>query len=47
MRSRSLPASLTLRFFCTSSMMRIGSTGGLGLNVMFMTLGFASTFSTP
>ena len=33
MRSLSLPASLMLRFFCTSSMMRCGSIGGLGRKV--------------
>jgi hypothetical protein len=47
MRSFSLPTSLMCRFFWISSMMRIESTGGLGLKVMWMTPGAASTFTTP
>ena len=47
MRSFSLPASLMCLFFWMSSMMRIGSIGGLGRKVMFVTPGAASTFTTP
>src|SRR5262249_9250108 len=43
----SLPASLMCLFFCTRSMMRIGSIGGFGLKVTWMTPGAASTFTTP
>ena len=47
MRSLSLPASLMWRFFCTSSMMRIASTGGLGLKLITISRGAASIFITP
>src|SRR6185295_17614422 len=47
MRSLSLPASLMWRFFCTSSMMRIASTGGLGRKLMTISFGAASIFVTP
>jgi hypothetical protein len=47
MRSLSLPASLMCLFFCTSWMIASGSIGGLGLKVMWIMVGAASTFTTP
>jgi hypothetical protein len=47
MRSLSLPASLMWRFFCTSSMMRIASIGGIGRKPMLIACGPASIFTTP
>jgi transcription-repair coupling factor (superfamily II helicase) len=47
MRSLSLPTSLMCRFFCTSSMIFIASTGGLGRKLMFIRRGLASILITP
>jgi hypothetical protein len=40
-------ASLMCRFFCTSAMIAIGSIGGLGRKLMFISFGPASILATP